>query len=62
MSVMSTGAVMVPNLLMANTENLNNKGILKGFIVSDAHFGWDAKGRSKGMQPTPLEQQEAPRL
>ena len=58
-TVMSAGTVMLPNLLMGNELNSNDKGVLKGFIVSDAHFGWEATGGAKGMQPSPEEQQQA---
>jgi len=54
MTVMSAGAAMIPKVLAGNPAITNNNGPLKGFIVSDAHFGWD-----KEMQPSPEKQLEA---
>ncbi len=55
-TVLSSGAAIAPNLLIANT---NNKESLKGFIVSDAHFGWKTPKWAEKMQPSPEKQQEA---
>ena len=54
MTVVSTGTVIVPDLLLTGAAKTDNKGILKGFIVSDAHFGWSGK-----MQPSPQQQKSA---
>jgi len=59
MTSASAGAVMVPNVLAANAENTNNKELLKGFIVSDAHFGWEPTGNSTGMQTSPEKHKTA---
>ncbi len=48
-TVMTAGIAMKPNLLAAN-----NNDSLKGFIVSDAHFGW-----AHTMQPSPEKQTKA---
>lgn len=58
-AILSTGAVTAPNILASNSANAVNEGKLKGFIVSDAHFGWEATGWAKGMQPTPEDQHKA---
>lgn len=58
-AVLSTGTAIIPSLLTANTSNRIIGSSLKGFIVSDAHFGWAATGWAKGMQPSPEQQQQA---
>lgn len=57
--ILSSVAVTIPNLLVANVANGTKGGSLKGFIVSDSHFGWKASGWAKGMQPSPEKQQQA---
>ena len=37
MTIVSTGTAVVPDLLLNGAARTDNKGILKGFIVSDAH-------------------------
>ncbi len=49
----TVGAVLAPGLVKAESEE-STADALKGFIVSDAHFGWDSK-----RQPAPEEQREA---
>jgi len=51
-AVISSGAIVLPNQVLSNETS--EKDVLKGFIVSDAHFGWDGKA-----QPTPDFQAKA---
>lgn len=59
---MALGSLLLPQMLMGQNRPLEGgaKKSLKGFIVSDAHFGWKASHQwAMGMQPTPEEQQAA---
>ena len=47
-----TGGLIMYNPVFSNTRN-SKKDVLKGFIVSDAHFGWD-----NPVQPAPEKQQQ----
>ena len=53
LSLAAAGSLLSPEVIHAESSE-SNADVLKGFIVSDAHFGWDSK-----QQPTPEEQQEA---
>jgi len=53
LSLAAAGSLLAPELIHAETSE-NKADVLKGFIVSDAHFGWDFR-----VQPLPEEQQEA---
>ena len=50
-AVLSLGAILLPNQVFSNIKS--EKDVLKGFIVSDAHFGWDDP-----IQPNPEKQQK----
>jgi hypothetical protein len=45
-----SGGLMIHNHVFSDNRSLN-KDVLKGFIVSDAHFGWDSP-----VQPAPEKQ------
>ena len=51
-AVISSGSIVMPNQVFSNETSEND--VLKGFIVSDAHFGWNGK-----VQPKPELQAKA---
>ena len=51
---LSAGTVLLPNFIKASGNSSRRGKLLKGFIVSDAHFGWDGND-----QPTPEKQKQA---
>ena len=59
-AVMCGGAMVGPGCLSMKIPMNQNNGVLKGFIVSDSHFGWDPDPRhfKPGVQPRPELQAE----
>ena len=53
-SAASIGVVTMPTIMYGETRSKSEDGVLKGFIVSDSHFGWDGDH-----QPSPEQQQMA---
>lgn len=53
LSLAAAGSLLAPDLIHAESSE-DETDVLKGFIVSDAHFGWDFR-----VQPLPEEQQKA---
>lgn len=43
LSALSTGFIVMPNTIIAKNDHENKGNVLKGFVVSDAHFGWNNK-------------------
>jgi 3',5'-cyclic AMP phosphodiesterase CpdA len=59
-AVVCGGVVVGQNCLAGKMPPIKNGGVLKGFIVSDTHFGWEPDSRffKPGTQPAPELQAE----